>query len=124
MLASGLAPPRIFLLTVPGRKTGKLYSTPVTIVEEGGQRWLVAPYGEVAWVRNARAAGRVTLSRGRRAATYAVTAAPPEVAGRILKRYVADVPITRSFFEAPPDAPVEAFVAEAGRHPVFLLQAG
>jgi hypothetical protein len=30
-----------------------LYSTPITLVEASGQRWLVAPYGEVAWVRNA-----------------------------------------------------------------------
>jgi deazaflavin-dependent oxidoreductase (nitroreductase family) len=123
LLAVGVAPPRIHLLTVPGRKSGRAYSTPVTVVQDGGQRWLVAPYGEVAWVRNARAAGRVTLSRGRRAATSAITAVPPEVAGRILKRYVAEVPITRPFFEARPDAPVEAFVAEAGRHPVFLLTA-
>jgi deazaflavin-dependent oxidoreductase (nitroreductase family) len=123
MLAIGIAPPRIHLLTVPGRKTGRPYSTPVTVVQDGGQRWLVAPYGEVAWVRNARAAGRVTLSRGRRAATYAITAMPPELAGPVLKRYAAEVPITRSFFDARPDGPVEAFVAEADRHPVFLLKA-
>ena len=40
-----------------------MYSTPVTLVEERGLRWLVAPYGEVAWVRNARVAREFTLRR-------------------------------------------------------------
>ena len=57
----GLGPKGTYLMTVPGRKTGKRYTTPVTLVEDGTQRWLVAPYGPVSWVRNARAAGRVTL---------------------------------------------------------------
>lgn len=38
----------------------------MTLVEEGRKRWLVAPYGEVGWVRNARAAKQGILSRGRR----------------------------------------------------------
>ena len=39
------------LLTVPGRKSGQPHSTPVTLVEDGGERWLVAPYGDVGCVR-------------------------------------------------------------------------
>ena len=53
------------ILTVPGRKTGRLYSTPVDIIELDDQRWLVAGYGPTNWVRNVRAAGEVTLSRAR-----------------------------------------------------------
>ena len=53
------------ILTVQGRKTGRLYSTPVDVLDLDGQRWLVAAYGPVSWVANARAAGEVTLSRGR-----------------------------------------------------------
>jgi len=52
------------ILTVPGRKTGRLYSIPVDIIELDDQRWLVAGYGPANWVRNVRAAGEVTLSRG------------------------------------------------------------
>jgi hypothetical protein len=33
------------ILTVPGRKTGRLYSTPVDIVELDGEPWLIAGYG-------------------------------------------------------------------------------
>ena len=29
------------ILIVPGRKTGRLYSTPVDVMEVGGDRWLV-----------------------------------------------------------------------------------
>ena len=68
----GLTGPRTYLLTVPGRRTGRLWSTPVTIVEHDGHRWLVAPYGERNWVRNARAAGWVNLRRGRRRERLAV----------------------------------------------------
>jgi deazaflavin-dependent oxidoreductase (nitroreductase family) len=47
------------ILTVPGRKTGRLHSTPVDVIEAGGQRWLVASYGPANWVLNTRAAGGV-----------------------------------------------------------------
>src|SRR5205814_3078728 len=33
------------VLTVPGCKTGRLYSTPVDIIEHDDRRWLVAGYG-------------------------------------------------------------------------------
>lgn len=45
------------ILTVCGRRSGRRYSTPVQLVLGGGERWLVAPYGEREWVKNARAAG-------------------------------------------------------------------
>jgi hypothetical protein len=47
--------PGTYLLTVRGRKTGIPRSNPVTLVDgDQGRRWLVAPYGDVGWVRNAR----------------------------------------------------------------------
>jgi deazaflavin-dependent oxidoreductase (nitroreductase family) len=54
------------MLTVSGRTSGRPRSTPVAVAEIGGRRWLVAPFGETDWVRNLRAAGRATLSSGRR----------------------------------------------------------
>jgi deazaflavin-dependent oxidoreductase (nitroreductase family) len=122
LLAVGLGPPRTYLLTVRGRTSGRPYSTPVTLVEDGGRRWVVAPYGPVGWVRNARAAGQVTLARGRRAETVRVTEVAATEAGPVLKRYAGQVPITRPFFDARHDAPVEAFAAEAARHPVFRIE--
>jgi deazaflavin-dependent oxidoreductase (nitroreductase family) len=54
--------PRYYLLTATGRKTGKPRTNPVVPVEHDGRRWLVAPYGPVSWVWNARATGRVRLT--------------------------------------------------------------
>jgi deazaflavin-dependent oxidoreductase (nitroreductase family) len=120
-LRVGLGPRHTPLLTVRGRRSGTWYSTPLTLVETGGQRWLVAPYGAVSWVRNARAAGQVTLSRGCHVDTGAIVELGPAEAAPVLKQYVTAVPITRPFFDAKPDAPLEALVAEAPRHPVFHI---
>jgi hypothetical protein len=58
----------------------------VTLVEEAGNRWLLAPYGEVKWVRNARTAGRITLCRGGRSATFDLHELAPREAGDVLRR--------------------------------------
>jgi deazaflavin-dependent oxidoreductase (nitroreductase family) len=121
LLRVGLGPQHTYLLTVRGRRSGRLYSTPVTLVEETGRRWLVAPYGEVAWVRNARAAGQVTLSRGRHSETIAIVELGSQESSPVLKRYVTQVRIIRPFFDARPDSPLEAFEQEAHRHPVFRV---
>jgi deazaflavin-dependent oxidoreductase (nitroreductase family) len=120
-LRIGAGPARTYLRGTRGRKTGRTYRTPVTLVELPPRRWLVSPYGDVGWVGNARAAGRVTLERGRRAETLRLVELGAADAAPILKRYATDVPITRPYFDARHDAPVEAFAAEAARHPVFEL---
>jgi deazaflavin-dependent oxidoreductase (nitroreductase family) len=121
LLLLGLGPPRTYLLTVRGRKTGRPLSTPVTLVKADGRRWLVSPYGEVAWVRNARAAGRVVLARGWHSETVAIRELPAAEAAPVLKRYITEVPITRPYFDVRPGSPLDAFIAEAPRHPVFLI---
>jgi len=113
--------PGTYLLTTRGRKTGLDRTVPVTVVDRDGRRWLVAPYGPVAWVHNARAAGRVTLRRRGAPVAYTVREVTPEEAGPVLKQYIAMARPTRPYFTAGPDAPVADFVAEAGRHPVFEL---
>jgi hypothetical protein len=79
-----------------------MYSIPVTLVEEDGRRWLVAPYGEVNWVRNARAAGRVMLSRGRHTEIVRIVELGAQEGAPVLKRYVTEVPITRPFRDVGP----------------------
>src|SRR5256712_3708579 len=64
LIGLGLALPHNYLLQVRGRKSGRLYSTPVDVLEHGGRRFLVAGRGETQWVRNARASGQVTLHKG------------------------------------------------------------
>jgi deazaflavin-dependent oxidoreductase (nitroreductase family) len=118
----GLAGRHTYVLTVRGRKTGRPHSTPVTLIEDG-DRWLVAPYGEVGWVRNVRAAGQVELSRKGRSEMLYVEEVRPEEAARVLREYLKQVPIVRPYFSVTPDSPLEDFQTEAARHPVFRLTA-
>jgi deazaflavin-dependent oxidoreductase (nitroreductase family) len=109
------------ILTVPGRKTGRLYSTPVDVIDLDGHRWLVAGYGPANWVRNLRAAGDATLSRGRDSYRFRVeeTAAPDAVP--VLRKYIAEIGVTRQYFDASADSPDAEIAAELPRHTVFRL---
>ena len=118
----GLAGKRMHILTTVGRKTGQRYSTPVQLVFLGGQRWLVAPYGERAWVKNARAAGTVELTRARRTETVRIEEVDAQTAAPVLREYLRKTPVTKPFFTAKRNAPLAEFAAEAPRHPVFRLR--
>jgi deazaflavin-dependent oxidoreductase (nitroreductase family) len=117
----GLTGPRTHVLTVRGRKTGKPWSTPVSIVAERGERWLVAPYGERNWVLNARAAGFVELRRGRSNERLVAHELAPEEAVPVLRRYYELGLVTRPFFDVTLDSSDADWLAEAPRHPVFRL---
>jgi deazaflavin-dependent oxidoreductase (nitroreductase family) len=117
----GLAGRRTHVLTVRGRRSGRPYSTPVQLVLDGGTRWLVAPYGEREWVKNARAAGEVELTRALRTRQYRIEEVGPEEAAPVLRKYLRGTPIVTPYFEAGRNAPLEAFATEAARHPVFRL---
>jgi deazaflavin-dependent oxidoreductase (nitroreductase family) len=119
----GLAGPRTHLLTAPGRRTGRLWSTPVSLVLEDSARYAVAPYGDRNWVMNARAAGWVELRRGRRRERLAVRELEPEAAVPVLRRYYELGRVTRPFFDVGLDSSEEDWLAEAPRHPVFQLLA-
>jgi hypothetical protein len=53
VVGAGIGPSYVYQLEVTGRKSGRTYSTPVSIVDRNGKRFLVAPRGETQWVRNA-----------------------------------------------------------------------
>jgi deazaflavin-dependent oxidoreductase (nitroreductase family) len=112
------------LLTVPGRKSGAPRTTPVTILTWNGERYLQSPFGEVNWVRNLRAAGQATLTRGRQTEAIAVVAVSPAEAAQVYKATIASYPsFVRRYFDVATDAPIEAFEAEAARHPMFRIVA-
>jgi deazaflavin-dependent oxidoreductase (nitroreductase family) len=120
----GLTGPRTVLLTVPGRTTGRLWSTPVSLVELRGERHAVAPYGSRNWVENARAAGAVEIRRGRRRERLRVEELDASRAVPVLRRYYELGRVTRPFFDVTLDSTDEAWAAEAPRHPVFRLLPG
>jgi deazaflavin-dependent oxidoreductase (nitroreductase family) len=70
------------LVTIRGRKSGLPRTTPLAIIEVGGRRWVWAPWGEVQWVRNLRAAGRATIAvRGRKEEVSATELDPTQRVG-------------------------------------------
>jgi len=121
MTRLGLGKSYRHVLTVPGRRTGTAHSTPVDVMSRNGERWLVAAYGVTNWVRNARAAEWVTVSRGRRSETVHVTELSPEASVPVLRQYLREVPVTRPYFDVTADSPDDAVAADARRHPVFRL---
>jgi deazaflavin-dependent oxidoreductase (nitroreductase family) len=121
VLRLGLGPRQTYLLTVPGRSSGRLYTTPVSLLENEQGRWLVAPYGVTSWVKNARAAGEVELRRGARVERLALAELPAEEAVPILRQYHRRARVTHPFFDVTPQSPDAAWAAEAPHHPVFRL---
>jgi deazaflavin-dependent oxidoreductase (nitroreductase family) len=121
LLRIGVAGRHTYLLGVRGRRSGRTYSTPIILVENG-DRWLVAHYGEVSWVRNVRAAGEATLSRGRRREEIKRSEVGPQESAPVLRQYLRQAKAVRSSFDASPESPLDAFAAEAGRHPVFRIE--
>jgi deazaflavin-dependent oxidoreductase (nitroreductase family) len=123
LAALGMGPGFIYLLQVRGRKSGKIFSTPVNLMEFAGQQILVAPRGRTQWVRNAEAAGEITLKRGSRRLRYGLREigdeGKPEILREYLRRYVRAV---GKFFPVRADAPLETFRGIAGNYPVFELE--
>ena len=120
-LRLGIAPRQTRLLSVAGRRSGKVYETPVNLVELDGVRYLVSPYGERAWVRNVRAADQVELRRGGLRESRRIEELAAAEAAPVLREYLRQNPITRPFFDVDQHASYDALVAEAPRHPVFRL---
>jgi deazaflavin-dependent oxidoreductase (nitroreductase family) len=121
LIKAGIAASYAYILTVRGRTTGRFHSTPVDVITVGQDRWLVGAYGPSNWTRNARAAGEVTLRRGRRSQRYTVSEPDPRDAVPVLREYITRIRVTRPYFDAAPDSPDDAIMAELATHPVFRL---
>src|SRR3989441_3443461 len=89
LLAAGVPMGPDVLLTIRGRKTGLPRTTPVTIAENAGRRGLISPFGEVNWVRNLRAAGRATISAGRRREEVSAVELGPTEAAEFIRDVLA-----------------------------------
>ena len=122
LLKYDLAPEIYYLLTVQGRKTGGPHSIPIVLVEEGDKHWLVAPYGAVDWVKNARAAGQIHLSRRKLDEGFSILELSPQAAAPVLKKYLQQYPISGPYFGANLKSPLSAFIEDAQTRPVFELE--
>jgi deazaflavin-dependent oxidoreductase (nitroreductase family) len=120
----GAVPAYNRILEVRGRKSGKLYTTPVYLMDFQGKQWLVGPRGHTQWSRNAEAAGEVTLARGGTRQVYGVRVLPVAERAPVLQEYLNRYASTvQRFFSVKPGAALDAFVAIAENHPVFELTA-
>ncbi len=109
MLLTGSMP----IVSVRGRRRGKLIRTPVNVVELNGTRYLTSPRGETGWSRNLRVTGECWLKLNGREQHCRASEVPPAERGPIIAAYLSKYGRgTREQFEKLPD-PVD--------HPTFRL---
>jgi deazaflavin-dependent oxidoreductase (nitroreductase family) len=122
LVGLGVGFPHNYLLQVRGRKSGRLYSTPIDLLELGEKRFLVAPRGRTQWVRNAEAAGEVTLKKGRTRQRFRLRPIPDADKPGILKAYLDNFKReVQRYFPLPAGSPVHAFGEITQSYPVFEL---
>jgi deazaflavin-dependent oxidoreductase (nitroreductase family) len=118
----GLKTGPAYVLTVPGRKSGKPRSTPMTPFEFDGGLYTVAGYPGADWARNAKAAGAGTLSRGRRSRQVSIVELGAEEAKPVLRAFPEQVPVGVMFAKRSglvQQGTPDEFEALAGTLPVF-----
>jgi deazaflavin-dependent oxidoreductase (nitroreductase family) len=110
------------VLTVPGRKSGKPRSTPMTPFNFDGGLYVVAGYPGADWAANARAAGSGTLRRGRRSRQVRIVELTAAQARPVLRVYPGQVPVGVTFAKSSGmvvDGTPDEFEALADRIAVF-----
>jgi deazaflavin-dependent oxidoreductase (nitroreductase family) len=122
----GLGMKDLPVLTVPGRKSGKPRSTPLSVLEHEGQRYLLEGFPGADWARNVRAAdGRATLATGKRREQVRLVELDAQEALPVLRAWPVRIPDGAKIMA---DAGVveavtpEAFEAVAGRCGVFRIE--
>lgn len=122
LVGLGIGPAYMQLLQVRGRKTGRVYSSPVNLLRFNDKPSLVAPRGRTQWVRNAEAAGEIVLKRGSVSRKYRLQplsdAEKPEILQLYLESYKSAV---QRYFPVPAGSPPAAFAPIASNYPVFAL---
>lgn len=110
-------------LTVLGRNTGNVQTLVVNPLNYNGELYLVSSRGESSWVKNARAAGEVTLSKGNKPERYSVSEIEDTdlkfaVMRDYLKRWGWQVSSFMHVSKSSTDEDVRAILQ---KHPTFLL---
>ncbi|MGH2466804.1 MAG: nitroreductase family deazaflavin-dependent oxidoreductase [Candidatus Limnocylindrales bacterium] len=117
------------LLTVRGRTSGLPRTFPVAVLETGGRRFVTAPYGQVNWVRNLRADGAATVTKGRERTEVEAVELSPEEGGAVLREAVGPyvtswigAKLVGLFFGLRPGASLGEYVEDVRGHPIFELR--
>ncbi len=122
----GLAIGTMRLLSVPGRRSGRLRTTPVSPLAVEGKRYIVAGLEGADWVKNARAAGWGVLARGREEERVGLVELPVGERAAVLREFPDKVPGGVQFFRRLYGVcrDPEEFAALAPRCPVFRVEGG
>jgi deazaflavin-dependent oxidoreductase (nitroreductase family) len=120
-LRKGRGPSFMRLLSVTGRETGRVHTTPIVPVHDGDRWWLVSPFGDVGWVRNVRAGSTVTLERGDDRVAGTARELDANEATPVLRAYLGTRArlFVRKWFDVDARSTDAELAAEAPRHPVF-----
>jgi hypothetical protein len=122
LVGLGLGPSYVQLLQVPGRKTGRIYSSPVNLLQVAGKPYLVAPRGRTQWVRNSEASGEIVLKKGSQTRKYRLRSLSDAEKPEILKLYLDSYKsAVQRYFPVPAGSPAAAFREIAANYPVFEL---
>lgn len=122
LLKLGIGLAHNYLLEVRGRKTGKVYSTPVNVLEYKGKKYLVAPRGYTQWVRNVETSGEATLMQRAERTKVRLRTVADEEKPEILKAYLDRFKLTvQRYFPVAAGSPAEAFKSLAVRYPVYEI---
>jgi hypothetical protein len=110
-----------FLLEVRG-KSGRIYSTPVNVLEYKGKKYLVAPRGDTQWVRNVAVTQKATLVKGAKRENVRLRPLADEAKAEILKAYLDRYKLTvQRYFPIPAGSPLKEFEPLIGQYPVFEI---
>jgi deazaflavin-dependent oxidoreductase (nitroreductase family) len=122
LVGHGIGRRHHYLLEVRGRKTGKLYSNPVDLLEVNGRKFLVAPRGRTQWVRNAEAADVITLKKGRSRRQFKLRVLGMDEKLPVLKGYLDSFKSeVQRYFPVQAGSPPESFREIADGYPAFEL---
>lgn len=122
MVGLGLGLRHNYPLQVPGRKSGRIYSTPIDLLELKEKRFLVAPRGHTEWARNAEAAGEIVLKKGIKRQIFRIRTVSHEEKPEILKAYLDRFKLTvQRYFPLRAGSAPSAFPEIAEGYPAFEL---
>lgn len=112
------------VLTIPGRKSGRMYDTPVTPMIVDGRKYIVGGLPGSDWAANARAADDATLRKGRHIERVRLVEMPVDAARPLLREFPIKVPTGVGFMKnaglvTGPNP--DEFEKLAGRCPVFRV---
>jgi deazaflavin-dependent oxidoreductase (nitroreductase family) len=109
------------LITTTGRRTGQTRTTPLSPITVDAVEYLVSPYGDRDWVRNARTHPVVTLRRGSRTRSVRLTEVTGPAMAPVVAAYHHREAFARRFMEVPEHPTLSDFKAAADRFPVFRV---